>query len=83
MLSGHMLLLKLNDKSLPCIFLTVGVFMQEDHFLVIGKSEVILLVLGQLLLLPVFHLSVDIQYTQGQVTLLKTYCKITKSDKGS
>lgn len=79
MLSGHMLLLKLNDKSLPCIFLIVGVFMQEDHFLVIGKSEIILLVLGQLLPLPVFHLSVDIQYTQGQVTHLKT-CKDTLQD---
>lgn len=56
-----------------------GVFVQEDHFLVIGKSEVILLVLGQLLPLPVFHLSVDIQYTQGQVTHLKT-CKDVLQD---
>lgn len=39
--------------------------MQEDYFTDIGKSEIILLVLGQLLPLLIFHLSVDIQYTHG------------------
>lgn len=39
-------------------------FIQEDLFLDIGESKIIL-VLGQLLSLPVFHLSVDIQYTHG------------------
>lgn len=54
--------------------------MQEDNFLDIGKSKIILLVLGELLPLPVFHLSVNTQNTLGTSNILRnTQRHITRS----